>query len=1326
MRSSVNIFPDERVDPSSFLYSSLSEASSIPSHVKQGGYNNPTFPCIDTTLEGQSLNLSQKSTPSFDDSSFDHVSVTVGNKYSFSCTDTIESVFKSPFFKTRDFSWKAFFPLHRCYACRKFHEELLIRESNSFLETRCLLHKRSLFTLASHLLPIMSRDDFLTDNEWCFNKFLLANDPNFILLREQASIFWDKRVKKKRNKIAARTLFFEKLKSWNLEFLSPDISFDPNSVDNFSTSLALQQWVGTPPSIPLEKLHTDFRRFEAWNFFNQSPKFQRGPSTQSWGRPPGINSILLNKSVKAFYRFQCGSDLCPINFVPGKDTSILSLSCIPDGAFINPPYVSPLLDKIIAFLIKKAFEYSHVYAIIVPFWESSLWYRTLIALKTPCITLNTPIYFLRGKEQVYANKANFRSSIFLVGAYTDHTSYFLKNDELGFPLETDYFQFFNHISFPTSIGSRHGSFNSRNFTKRIAMILQFLNNAEKSVTGVLDADITQHLCLDEVKKLNFLSQKVCDSMNVLDSHQWAFKLHPWIKLRCSWNSFPEGNRVFFTYKSGMKFLEKLQDSPKDIYANKICRICKNKGHSHRFCHHRVPTRAELGLAFLGDKVLYKFLEKQNLYKSDSLSNHFKSPGSFVNLAKIWLKREANFWSKWNNFAKSSGISDPASVIHEGEFSKGRAALGWNYAMGAQLPELLLDAFGATLLFASPPPPCEYVDEIRDGVPIYNEIPEDFQKEDFEEVRKRTQYILPKKYIQYILPRFVVVNTDLTRRSINDCQHMGPFTPVYRFRLPSPRSLRDFAPSDVILSVDGKSAYKQRKLAWSARNKIGFRTKINGVGCYVAMATPPFGLHNAGYIYQKALEAKMRRAAGSVLWLEYIDDVSIRIGSQDEPLEKAQWRAAAFIWILTKAGEILNDKFFVFKDIITMMGVHYNLRCDRFAPKLNSFYKFSLHIAKMLHKPALTLKDLEVLSGKANWLTQTCSTSVLGPIYKFIGYLKAKHKPRNSRDHKRLQSISVDWNRQILITIFKVLCKVQEAYSLFPSPNFSRSQKICYLVSDSNPLVAGAYMAIGAATMEFEDIRPANIESFSIANIPKSYIQKFELETVLHSTKSEAFGLLSYINMKLPILKRVAKTVDMFVVLGDNLALISKLQKNQMDGTIVAYDVNKICENLSSLGTPFCFRWLRRSRKPIALADSLGRRIPLYPKPNIIFSIEKFFETSIYTPKIFTDVYNIPIRLPDKLLKPIRNEQRIPFISFPFNTTTDVFQIVVEAFAMAKLRVLIGVPYFNRRAIHAKLLIQRALSIPKITSLDFEGDEISNRPRRNFPYIVAFLKPNVFE
>ena len=111
---------------------------------------------------------------------------------------------------------------------------------------------------------------------------------------------------------------------------------------------------------------------------------------------------------------------------------------------------------------------------------------------------------------------------------------------------------------------------------------------------------------------------------------------------------------------------------------------------------------------------------------------------------------------------------------------------------------------------------------------------------------------------------------------------------------------------------------------------------------------------------------MRRAEGKVLWLEYIDDVSIKIGSQDESLEHIQWRAAAFIWFLTKAGEILNDKFNLYKDIVTMMGTHYSLTQDRFVPKINSYYKFTLHIAQMLHKPALSLKDLEILTGKAKW------------------------------------------------------------------------------------------------------------------------------------------------------------------------------------------------------------------------------------------------------------------------------------------------------------------------------------------------------------------------
>jgi len=1000
--------------------------------------------------------------------------------------------------------------------------------------------------------------------------------------------------------------------------------------------------------------------------------------------------------------------------------SILSLQNISDGAFINPPYCSPMIDKIIAFLIKIAYKDRRVFAIIVPHWTTTLWFKTLRALGTPCFLLSSTLCFLRGKDRQFAGRAKFKSCIFLVGAFTEEPLFHIDTDALGFPMSLNYIEYFNKISFPRSIGASHGTINHRCFTSRAAIILKFLANAEKYIGNLQEADITNSLDLNEVKIYNFFSQKVSNSIDFLDSHQWRTSLNPWIESRTSWTKFSRKSRVMHSYKTGMKFISDLLDPPADEQKDHICTICQSRGHYEHFCFFAIPTSAQLGLASIGDKLLYQFICTQAEHTNTISRNHLSNPRVFISTAKKWLSLEAKFWSRWKSFAKKHNVTNPQHIIFENEFSKGRSALGFNWATGAQKNELLLDAFGACLKFHKPPPPCEFVNEIHNGTPVYDNIPESLQKEDEEEIRKRTQYIIPRDYIRFILPRFIVTNTDLTQRSINDCQWLGPYTPIYRYKLPSPKSLRNFSQNDIILSVDGKSAYKQRKLAWSARNQIGFRTKINGACCYVAMATPPFGMHNAGFIYQKSLEIKLDRAAANLIWLEYIDDISIRIGSKNDDLSKSSWIAAAFIWTLTKSGEILNDKFYVFKDIITMLGVSYNLSTDRFIPKINSYYKLALHTLRMLRKPRVSIKDLEIFTGKTQWMVQSSNNNFLTPIYKYIGRIKAQLKPQTSRDHKKIQCISIDWNLGLLNCIFDTFWKINNKFMVFNEPNISIMKDICFIVCDANPHIAGAYLAIGPATIEFETFCPQHEESFPIPSIPKSYIQKYNLESFFHSTRSEAMGLYMYLQKKLPKLQEISNRIDSFIVLGDNLALISNLQSGKTSSDSASFIHTKILNTLKSLGKPYTFRWLRRSRSPIVHADSLGRIIHFAPNNHAIATIQKFFQIKIFIPKIFQDPWSIPLRFPNHVIDPIRNSSKVPAIFLPLAIDPDTFRLIMQALAFIKTRIIIGTPYFNRTLIKQHLLMEKSLLFPKITTEFFIGDSVSTTPKRNFHFVVAFF------
>ena len=1158
----------------------------------------------------------------------------------------------------------------------------------------------------------------------------LFNDPVWVHNKEFIEKNWDAKVDAVRIKTTGRDQFFEFCEANDIQ-IEPPCNIDTNSNNWLSQKAKLfNAWRDSISQKDKAKPYVESERQAFWNRYKFAKKYTGCFSTQEWGQPSGILYSLTHGIITALYTFVCGKAIFPFNYRSYLH-NFLSRTELPDGHVTNPPYDEKLLNPIIAHAAKLAYRCRGCMVMLLPYFPSCDWYKFLQAINTPLVKLKTPIAYYR-KDGSYANAANFRSVLAFVGAYTHEMELEVNNDSLGFFKFTP--EILSAIQFPKKFATGGNQIAKVGWKQRINLLGSLMTIAERHYNLEVENfpyQIVQDYDFSTMQKYNYILQSV-DSVKVNLSHQWVHQLDPVLRQFTTWKPIPERRRNYFTNTESEQALKVLnQCAPRDKFKNTTCGSCHLRGHNERNCVSAVPSAARLGLTSLDEKILYQFLttELSFPYRHDELFPQ-KSPQDFMDrIMPELLSREQKFWDAFRKYSASQQLTSWDALLKNSEFSKGRQSIGFNYGMGAPLWELVSDAFGFIVEVIDAPEPFEIIEgKQANGEPIYGEIDPDLVEQDETEAARNTFRITPKKYIRYIFARKTVVNGDQTKRVINNCRPLGPHTPIYHQKMSSPQMLRHYCAEDIVLKIDGKSAFYQRKLCWRDRNLIGFRTRINGVVCYVCCWIPPFGYHNSGYMYNRPLKAKIRRCVPNAFHIDYVDDLSLKIGSKRDGPEVIQFNVDSFLWLLTKCGEAINDKFDLYQNSVRMLGCHYNLRTDRLVPKFDNFYKLCLLMAQILKNNKYSLHQVEKLAGKLNWVMERTFKEVFSSLYVFVGNQKRIHGIKEKSDSHRSKRISFGLDLNLTDVLFESTIKLTEQYLNFKVPAFGMGSKTLYIIVDSNPAVAAGYMLFEGKNIAHKCLRSAfALQRIDITHPSDEFVKRFNLEKLINSAHSELRGLWEYISSPQvqPILQDLLQVAANVVVCGDNQGVVYNLNTFSKKPIFISAVHRNIKSFLSSFGKPVSYVWLRRSEPEMDLADHLGREYSLRPMPSLIAKIKRSWNVKLFTPGLFTQPHLIPLVLPAFQINKIKSKMvQLGTPLMLLNPHADI-SVVSKCFSFLQntgIPAVIGFPWRAESKLRALVDKSKVVFVKKYTKVFFKNPERFSSI--NYPYGLFFFRPSL--
>ena len=425
------------------------------------------------------------------------------------------------------------------------------------------------------------------------------------------------------------------------------------------------------------------------------------------------------------------------------------------------------------------------------------------------------------------------------------------------------------------------------------------------------------------------------------------------------------------------------------------------------------------------------------------------------------------------------------------------------------------------------------------------------------------------------------------RRILNCVPLNLYIPQRKFSLPTAEMAAKLI-SGQMISIDLKSAYFQKGLAFEDMPHFCFKIWSGKCWQYFAYNSIPFGLSSAPFIFQIFFSRVSKILEKFSISLLYLDDLILEIpqciqGNKEEVKKYIEF----VIQLLAILGLIINDKCHLSPCFeITWLGKEVNSFYNTTFP---CYEKISRHMSEFFNfmiRGRASFQDLASLRGKLQFLTENHFSYVFQEIDSFFSNnlgseesQKLLQDPINCKEkYKEVISLPVSF--------WEVFLDLQNIILDLLSPRvIDKSREQIKFFSDASELAGGYFWC-------FKDFRSdefsTSLEGLNSSELPAPFQVNKSIPQSYHpsSLLREAFVMLEGLEELCVSLLDTPAQIECFC---DNLGLISNLKKGKSVYPQTQIFIKQILELQQKFPhLDFRFTWTRRSATLLQVADDLSK------------------------------------------------------------------------------------------------------------------------------------------